>query len=142
MKFCSQTLLAILIISPLPLTVGCQPVADSKNGAPAVSQTAATPDDAAAVAALETAGCSLKKDASGQVTEIAVSADEDFSEALKNLAGIPNVTVARFGGPGMNDVGMQSLSNLKKLKRLDLTDCSADDWFAFLSQSPSICRCI
>ena len=85
----------------------------------------ATPDDQVAVAALEKAGCSLKKDAAGLVTEIAVSSDTDFSETLKHLVGVPNITLARFGGPGMNDKGMAFLSSLKSLKRLDLTDCSA-----------------
>ncbi|MEZ6034902.1 MAG: hypothetical protein R3C17_17560 [Planctomycetaceae bacterium] len=97
-------------------------------------------DDQAAVAALEKAGCSLQKNAAGLVTEIAVSSDADFSEPLKYLAGIPNVTAARFGGPGMNDDGMKFLSSLKSLKRLDLTDCSAigDDTLKVVGGIPTI----
>ena len=99
-----------------------------------------TPDDEAAVAALEKSGCSLTKNAAGLVTEIAVSSDTDFSEPLKYLAGVPNITIARFGGPGMNDNGMKFLSSLESLKRLDLTDCSAigDDTLKVVGRIPTI----
>ncbi|MEI6541590.1 MAG: hypothetical protein WCO86_19005, partial [Planctomycetota bacterium] len=88
------------------LSAGC--VDNPGPGKPATAKV--TPDDNAAVAALEKAGCSLKKNAAGQVTEIAVSSDTDFSETMKYLVGVPNVTIARFGGPGMNDKGMAYLS--------------------------------
>ncbi len=117
---------ALLSVSVLLLfSTGCEQSSGPSTQGLQSSQSAVTPDDAAAVAALEKAGCSLKKNADGMVTEIAVSADTDFSESMKHLAGVPNIAVARFGGPGMNDAGMQSLANLKLLKRLDLTDCSA-----------------
>ena len=81
-------------------------------------------DDPAAVAALEQAGFSLKKNAAGGVTEISVSvsADKDLnavSAALQQLAGLHSVTVARLGGPGLQDAAMQPLSNLSGLKRLE-----------------------
>ena len=100
----------------------------------------ATPDDPAAVAALEKAGCRLTKNVDGIVTEIAVSSDSDFSETMKHLSGIPNVTIARFGGPGMNDKCMQFLSALKSLKRLDLTDCekAGDETLKVVSTMPTI----
>ena len=114
----THTLLFLLASSIL--FVGCQkPATPGKAAAPKLA-----PDDPAAVAALEKAGCSLKKNADGIVTQIAVSATGDISETMKHLAGVPNVTTARFGGPGMNDSGMQFLSGLKSLKRLDLTDCA------------------
>ena len=99
-----------------------------------------TPDVPVAIAALEKAGCRLKKDAQGLVTEIAVSSDSDFSETMKHLSGIPNVTLARFGGPGMNDKALQFLSGLKSLKRLDLTDCekAGDETLKVVSTMPTI----
>ena len=103
------------------LFAGC--IDNSGPGKPPVATV--TSDDSAAVAALEKADCHLKKNAAGLVTEIAVSSDTDFSETMKYLSGVPHVTVARFGGPGMNDKGMAFLSSLKFLKRLDLTDCSS-----------------
>ena len=106
-------------------TFGCSDSASSKNGPNAANKAATTPDDLVAVAALEKAGCRLTKDGAGVVREIAVTSDSDFSDSLKYLAGIPNTTAARFGGPGMNDAGMQALAGLKLLKRLDLTDCSS-----------------
>ncbi len=124
MKLSFPTISLTTILSFALLISGCQNSTESNSKATSPKVVGAA-DDPAAVAALEQAGCSLKKNSDGLVTEIAVSADVDFSETLKNLSGIPNVTVARFGGPGMNDKGMQSLSNLKLLKRLDLTDCSA-----------------
>ena len=117
--------LRVFVLVITGLLVGCQNSSVPENSGEAAKRTTATPDDATVVAALEKAGCSLKKNSDGLVTEIAVSADTDFSESMKHLAGVPNITVARFGGPGMNDAGMQSLANLKLLKRLDLTDCSA-----------------
>ena len=59
---------------------------------------------------------------------------------MKHLAGIPNVTIARFGGPGMNDKGMAYLSSLKSLKRLDLTDCSSigDETLKMVGGIPTI----
>lgn len=101
---------------------------DSGNsGSPPQNHAAApvAPDDPAAVAALETAGCQLTKDGSGHVTEIAVSSDSEMTDTLAHLSGIPNTTAARFGGPGLTDAGLKNLSALKKLRRLDLTDCSA-----------------
>ena len=113
----------------LTIMSGCgdsaSPVKVPNTETKAVTTVVTIPDDPAAVAALEKAGCRLTKNGDGVVTEIAVSSDTDIGDALKNLAGIPNTTVARFGGPGMNDAAMKALAGLKVLKRLDLTDCSS-----------------
>lgn len=124
-----------LIAAACFLLSGC---VDSSNSGKKAS--VATPDDPKAIAALEAAGCRLTKNAAGLVTEISVSADTDFSKTLKHLAGTPNITSARFGGPGMNDEGMASIVSLKLLKRLDLTDCSAigDDTLKVVGDMPSI----
>jgi hypothetical protein len=65
-----------LLVAGLLFIAGCK---DSSSTSKAANGKA-TPDDPAAIAALETAGCRLKKNAEGIVTEIAVSSDSDFSE--------------------------------------------------------------
>ena len=125
-----KTLLPRLFCRFLPgvllvVVTGCRDSASSDAGSNAETKAAVAPDDPIAVAALEKAGCRLTRNADGVVSEIAVSSDKDISDALKHLAGIPKTTVARFGGPGMNDRGMKALAGLTSLKRLDLTDCSS-----------------
>ena len=115
------SLLMCFTLSLIPC--GCQPASGPQNSENSGTTTVPA-DDPAAVAALEKAGCSLQRDKAGNVSEISVSSDVDFTETLKQLDGLHSVTVARFGGPGMNDTGMAAFSSLKTLKRLDLTDAS------------------
>jgi len=118
-----KNLQALSVLLLLLLVAACKPGAP--GGAGSAGTAAAVPaDDPAAVAALEQAGFSLKKNAAGNVTEVSVSADKDVAAALRQLAGLHSVTVARLGGPGLTDEAMQPLSSLTALKRLDLTDAS------------------
>ena len=85
------------------------------------------PDDAEKVAALEEAGFALTKGTNGLVTEIVIATETSIADALPNLEGVPNVTQARFSGPGLTDDGMEALTFLLSLKRLDLSDSAIGD---------------
>ncbi len=116
--------LRLLSVLLLLLTASCNSGTPGGSGAAGGAATVSA-DDPAAVAALEQAGFSLKKDAAGNVAEVSVSADQDVATALQRLAGLHSVTVLRLGGPGLKDEAMQPLAALTSLKRLDLTDASS-----------------
>ena len=84
-------------------------------------------DDTDAVAALTEAGFILTKNDAGRVIECSMASDEDISESFAHLAGIPSTQVVRLSGPGINDTGLDALTNLTSLKRLDLTDSAITD---------------
>ena len=107
-----------------PVTAPAAPPDLEEVAAPPVTVVA---DDEAAVAALAEAGFLLTKNDDGQVIEFSVASDSDISSSFAHLAGVPNVQIARFTGPGITDAGMESLAKLTELKRLDLTDSAIGD---------------
>lgn len=121
----NRLVLVALVFPALTALTGCSDESTTAPEDSAVEQVGppVQPDDRDAVAALEAAGCRLTKNENGVVTEIAVSSDSPFTDVMPSLAGVPNITVARFGGPGMTDEAMVHLKQLEQLKRLDLTDC-------------------
>ena len=87
----------------------------------------ALPDDPEKVAALEEAGFTLTRNAAGFVTEIVIATETSIADVLPNLEGVPNVTQARFSGPGLTDEGMEALEFIFSVRRLDLSDSAIGD---------------
>ncbi len=85
------------------------------------------PDVPEQVAALEAAGFALTKNEAGLVTELVIATETSIAEVLPNLEGVPNVTQARFSGPGLTDEGLEALNLLVSIKRLDLSDSAISD---------------
>lgn len=104
---------------------------DSKSENTTSKQVAAPvkplPEDTTAIEALKVAGFQLTEGKGGLITAATVNSDTDISESLANLTGVPNIESLGFSGPGINDKGMEVLSKLTRLVRLDLSDSAISD---------------
>ncbi|RMF40530.1 MAG: hypothetical protein D6753_11595 [Planctomycetota bacterium] len=101
-------------------------------------------DDPQAIAQLEAAGFALTKNGAGRVIGVSVNRQEDASELLPLLAGLPAIEELRLSGAGITDQGIEVLPKLKRLKRLDLEGSAITDAaLAFVGKPPAwrYCRC-
>ena len=95
--------------TPPPAPTATTPQSDPGSMVATEPNGFALPDDPEKVAALEEAGFTLTRNAAGFVTEIVIATETSIADVLPNLEGVPNVTQARFSGPGLTDEGMEAL---------------------------------
>ena len=113
--------------TPPPAPTATTPQSDPGSMVASEPNGFALPDDPEKVAALEEAGFTLTRNAAGFVTEIVIATETSIADVLPNLEGVPNVTQARFSGPGLTDEGMEALEFIFSVKRLDLSDSAIGD---------------
>ena len=102
-----RSLSGFCILATLLFASGCGSKADKATGKGKKAAPAA-PDDAAAITALTDAGFKVKKSAAGNVEEASMGSEEDISEVLSKLVGMPSVRKLTFTGPGISDAGMEN----------------------------------
>ncbi|HAD58794.1 MAG TPA: hypothetical protein DCG12_06095, partial [Planctomycetaceae bacterium] len=131
----TNRVLPLIACLTLILTSGCTDEGESDSGtgdstghtgSDGGDPPAPESDDAEAVAALEKAGFQLTRDGEN-VTACSVNSDSDISDSFVHLKGIPGVQTLTFSGPGIQDKGLDVLSELKHVRALHLSDSAIGD---------------
>ena len=123
---CVLALIATLLLTT---TVGCVRSRPARNGGDVKNdkQSQVKPDDVAAVEKLEQAGFQLERHDNGTVTAVSASRQEDSTELLGELKGLPSVRSLKLTGTGITDGGLEVLKELKQLRTLDLSGAAITD---------------
>jgi Leucine-rich repeat (LRR) protein len=85
------------------------------------------PDDAAAVAALESLDVELARYDTGSIMEVRFEAGKASDDDLVHLKGLPNLKEVTLSGSPITDAGLEHLKGLSTLTMLDLSGSEITD---------------